>query len=366
MKLACTQENLNQGLNIVGRMVGKNATLPVLGNILLKTETGGLRLTATDLELGVSCLVGSKIEEKGEVTIPARLLNDYVNQLPKNKVGLTSKGKELELVCEDTTATIRGIKADEFPLIPKIEPIFEAIIDANEIQQAINKVVFSVANDESRPEIAGASLIIENNTCTLAATDSFRLAEQKFSCKSDNQEKRQIIIPAKTLIELSRIIRPEGNVQLKLSDNQILFKYENIDLISRLIEGSYPEYKDIIPANLPTKTLVDREEFINEVKTAGLFSSIRANDIKVSIDTKNKVIKVAAEASQVGGHTGEVSAQITGNDDQVIFNYRYLLEGLNAFTAKKITIETGGSSSPGKIVSEQDKDYLYVVMPIKL
>ncbi len=366
MKLACTQENLTAGLNIVGRMVSKNNTLPVLGNILLKTETGGLRLTATDLELGVSCLVGGKIEEKGEVTIPARLLSDYVNQLPKNKVILNSQGKELELACEENKAVIRGIKADEFPLMPKVEAVYQITIEADKLQQAINKVVFAAASDESRPEIAGVSLIIKKDQCVLAATDSFRLAEKKISCKNSNQTEKQVIVPAKTLVELARIIQPEGEVNIKLSDNQILFKYENIDLISRLIEGSYPQYKDIIPTNLPTKTIINKEEFINEVKTAGLFSSNGANDIKINIDSKEGDLRIRAEASQVGGHTGRVVAKIQGKDDQITFNYHYLLEGLNVFTAKDIILETNGSSSPAKITSAQDKDYLYVVMPIKL
>ncbi len=365
MKLACTQENLNRGLSIVGRMVSRNSTLPVLGNVLLKTETGGLRLTATDLELGVSCLVGGKVEEKGEITIPARLLTDYINQLPKERVALSVEGKELQVSCETSRAQIKGISADEFPLIPKVESAFEVTIPASEFKLAIQQVAFAAAHDESRPELTGVLVNFSEKACTLASTDSFRLAEKTISCKN-SAGARQVIIPSKTLIELARILEDEGNVAVRLSENQALFTYQDVELISRLLEGQYPEYKDIIPAELITRAEVAREDFINAVRAAGIFSKSGAQDVRLGLDASKKAILLKADASQVGGHTQEIPGKIEGPKDEVVFNFRYLLEGLQAIPSDQIIFETGGSSSPGKLSSSKDKNYLYILMPIKM
>jgi DNA polymerase-3 subunit beta len=365
MKLACTQENLQRGLNIVGRLVSKNATLPVLGNVLLKTDTGGLRLTATDLELGISCLVGGKIEEKGEITIPARLLADYVNQLPSDRVSLTLEGKELHVSCEESKAQIKGISADEFPLLPKIESIFEARLPALELQRAIQKVVFAAAHDESRPELNGVFMQFSKNSCTIAATDSFRLAEYTFSYEGAGHE-APIILPSKALQELARIIDQDDQVILKLAENQVLLTYRNVELISRLVEGQYPNYQDIIPKDLPTRSELNRNELIAAVKAAGLFSRTGAQDVKLTVDPSAKQVRVAAQASQVGGHSQALDAKISGPNDDVVFNYRYLVEGLLALDGEGITLETGGSSSPGKILSTKNPGYVYIVMPIKL
>jgi DNA polymerase-3 subunit beta len=365
MKLACTQENLHRGLNIVGRMVSRNATLPVLGNVLLKAEPGGLRMIATDLELGVSCLVGGKIEEKGQITIPARLLSEYVSQLPKERVGISVTGKELNLECEGSKAQIKGISADEFPLIPKVEGVFKSSLPAQKLKKAIIQTVFAVAHDESRPELTGVYMQFEKDSCTLAATDSFRLTEATIACGPNVPKK--MIIPAKTLAELARIIEDEdATVNVQASDNQVLFAYHDVELISRLLEGQYPEYKDIIPKELPTKVTADREEFLTAVKTAGLFSKTSAQDVVIVIDPTKKQLSISAEASQVGGHSQELPVKIAGPADKVVFNYRYLVEGLNAFTGEEVIFETGGATSPGKLTSSKDEQYLYIVMPIHL
>jgi DNA polymerase-3 subunit beta len=346
-------------------MVSRNATLPVLGNVLLKAEPGGLRMIATDLELGVSCLVGGKIEEKGQITIPARLLSEYVSQLPKERVGISVIGKELNLECEGSKAQIKGISADEFPLIPKVEAVFKSSLPAQKLRKAIIQTVFAVAHDESRPELTGVYMQFEKDSCTLAATDSFRLTEATIACGPNVPKK--MIIPAKTLVELARIIEDEdATVSVQASDNQVLFAYHDVELISRLLEGQYPEYKDIIPKELPTKVTADREEFLTAVRTAGLFSKTSAQDVVIVIDPTKKQLSISAEASQVGGHSQELPVKIAGPADKVVFNYRYLVEGLNAFTGEEVVFETGGATSPGKLTSSKDGQYLYIVMPIHL
>lgn len=366
MKLACTQENLQRGLNIVGRTVSRSSTLPVLGNVLLKTDTGGLRLTATDLELGVSCLVGGKVDQKGELTIPARLLADYISQLPKERVSLTAEGKTLEVRCEERNAQINGINADEFPLIPKVEASFTATLPAQPLREAIKKVVFAVASDESRPELAGVLVQLEKDQCILAATDSFRLAEAKIKTKSSKGDKT-FIVPAKTLAELARIIDDADEVvQLQASENQVLITYRDVELTSRLIEGQYPPYRDIIPTELPTGATLDRSEFLDAVRAAGLFSKTGAQDVKLGVDADAGQVTLQAQASQIGGHKQVLKATIEGPSDHVVFNYRYLLEGLSALSGSRAVFATGGSSSPGKLTDPRDASYLYILMPIKL
>lgn len=367
MKLACTQENLQKGLLIVGRMVSKNSTLPVLGNVLLKTEKGGLRLTATDLEVGVSCVVGGKIDEKGEITIPARLLSEYVSQLPKERVALKTSNQELTVACEDSTATIKGISAEEFPLVPTVEGTIEITVPAAAFREAVEQVAFAAARDESRPELAGIYFHLEKGVCTLAATDSFRLAEKKISYKGPAGP-HVVIIPTRTIMEIGRVLDSSGELTIRLSDNQVLFVFDNVELVSRLIEGQYPPYRDVIPQQLGTKATVNRMEFLQAVRTAGLFSKTAAQDVKITVDPAKKHLLIQAEASQVGGHHQTVPAKIEGELDTVIFNFRYLTEGLQALTKDEVVFETGGSSSPGKLTNAGTKEtnYLYIVMPIKL
>ncbi|MFO0704688.1 MAG: DNA polymerase III subunit beta [Candidatus Andersenbacteria bacterium] len=365
MKLACTQENLQKGLSIVGRVVSRNATLPVLGNVLLKTETGGLKLVATDLEVGVTCIVGGKVEQAGEITIPARLLAEYINQLPREHVTLHTDGKELRVACQETSAEIKGIGADEFPLLPAFKSVFEAVLPADQFKEAISQVITAVAHDESRPELTGVYLQFGAGGCTLAATDSFRLAERTIPVKGAVTE-RAVIVPLKTMAEIGRIIEPVDSVVLRLSENQIKCSYKNIELISRLIEGHYPPYKDILPKKLPTRCVVNREEFIGAVRSAGLFSKTAAQDVVVSVNAEKKQLQIQAEANQVGGHHQKLAASILGPSDRVVFNYRYLVEGLQTFTSEKIIFETGGSSSPGQLTAPESTGYLYILMPIKV
>ena len=365
MKIACTQENLQKGLSIVGRIVSRNATLPVLGNVLLKTEAGGLKLVATDLEVGVSCIVGGKIEEAGEITIPARLLAEYVSQLPQEPVTLKINGKELNVVCSDTNAQIRGITADEFPLLPSFKAVFEVTLPADQFKEAIEQVVSAVARDESRPELNGVYLQFSPNKCTLAATDSFRLAERVIDVTGITEE-RAVIVPLKTISEIGRMLDPTDSVIVRLSENQIQCSYKNIEIISRLIEGHYPPYKDILPENLPTKTVLQREDLINAVRSAGLFSKTAAQDVVVTIDAESNTLQVKAEANQVGGHDQKLPAKISGPSDQVVFNYRYLIEGLQTLTSDQVVLETGGGNSPGQLQNPDGKNYLYIVMPIKV
>ncbi|MFH0831051.1 MAG: DNA polymerase III subunit beta [Parcubacteria group bacterium] len=365
MKLACTQENLHKGLSIVGRVVSRNATLPVLGNVLLKAETGGLKLVATDLELGMSCLVGGKIEQHGEITIPARLLSEYVSQLPREHVLLELAGKDLKLTCETTNAQIKGIAANEFPLLPAFKSTFEATLPADQLKEAIEQVSSAVARDESRPELNGVYLQFSGNICTLAATDSFRLAERVIDAKGFTEE-RDVIVPLKTILELGRVIEPIDSVVIRLSENQIQCSYKTIELISRLIEGHYPPYKDILPQNLATKCVVNREEFVNAVRSAGLFSKTAAQDVVVTVNAEQKLIQIQAEANQVGGHNQKIRVKVSGPADRVVFNFRYLLEGLQTFSDDEIVFETGGSSSPGRLTAPNAARYLYILMPIKI
>ena len=280
MKLSVTQENLNQGLSTVSHIASKSTSLPILNNILIKTEKGLIKLLSTNLEIGVSCIIRGKVDGDGSFTAQSRLMADYVALLPKKKVDLevvTEKGKEgvLNIKCENYQTKIKGTSANDFPLLPEIERKDPYTVSASDLRQAFAQTIFAVAATETRPEISGILMTIAGDKMTLAATDSYRLAEKSIKVKSKGAKEQNVIVPARTLQELLRILSsfkdPSAienieEVKIYITDNQILFVVDNIELISRLVEGQYPDYKQIIPTEHKTKASVDKQELVKATK----------------------------------------------------------------------------------------------------
>jgi DNA polymerase III subunit beta len=367
MKIICTQENLSRGLNIVSQAIGTDTTLPVLANVLLQTEDGRLKLSATDLETGISIFIGGKVEKTGTITVPAKLLAEYIKSLPAEKVELFTKDNILTLTAGSYTASLNGIDPEEFPLIPKIDDKEICTVPADLFAEGINRTAFAAANDESRPELAGVFISFEEKTINLAATDSYRLAESIVTGAVRKGKKQTAIIPAKTLLELNHIIgeQADGQLKISLSENQMMFQYGNASLITRLVEGQFPNYKEIIPDSFQTEGLFKREELLQNIKITGLFSKIGANDIKFEFNIPAKETSLYAASSQVGKNNSKIKGGIKGETTQSIFNYRYLLDGLNGIKSAEVKFNTNGSSGPGIIQPADSKNYTYVVMPIK-
>lgn len=385
MKLSCTQENLNQGLFTVGHIAARNANLPILGNILLKAKDGVLKLLATNLEIGITCQVRGKIEEDGDFTLPAKLFADYIGLLPNEKVDLGLKGNDLEIKCGKAKTKIRGQEAADFPLIPEVEKKNPYLVGANDFLGALGQVIFAVAKGDTRPELGGVYFNFNSNNLTMAATDSYRLAERTIGFKNQNGQERAIIVPASTLLELTRIIagtkkqeekgeaedkgRVSGELEIYLSENQVLFSFNNIEVVSRTIEGQYPNYKQIIPTEHKTRTVFKIAELGRAVKTASLFSKAGIFDVGLNFSPGKNEVEISAANAQLGESNMVVEAELEGEENNIVVNYRYLLDGLQNINEEEVIFEMSNNASPcllrpareGKAAGE----YFYIVMPIK-
>jgi len=368
MKITCTQENLQKGLSVVNHLAGKNTTLPILNNVLFRVEDGIIELSTTNLEVGVKCQVRGKIEQEGSFTVQARLLSDYVNLLPHEAVNLELKDKEIHVSCQSYDTTIKGMSAEDFPLIANIKPKGNVDIPIGVFRDGLSKVIFAVALDETRPEISGVYFNFDDKGLTMAATDSFRLAERKIPLKGEKSYDEHFIVPFRTLQELNRILGDANEVEkmtIAWSDNQVSFTFEGIELISRLIEGQYPDYKQIIPTNFKTEIVISSKDCQQLVKSASLFCRAGINDVYFTIDADKNLLEVKAANSQLGENKGTIQADASGENNEIVFNYRYVLDGLQNIHADQIRIKLIDKHNPGLFLPEGEKGYTYIIMPIK-
>lgn len=370
MKFTCLQENLKQGLNIIERIVGKNPSLPILSTILIETQKNLIKLCATDLEIGISCWINASVEKEGSVCIPAKILSSYINSLPNKKIEINAKDNKLNLKCENYKSSIAGFNPEDFPIIPQIKEKEFVTLNSLSLCKGFSKVIGSAALSESRPEISGVFVSFKKDSVKLVATDSFRLAEKKVSFEKSLEIEKAIIIPAKTVQEVIRIFgQEEGKNEINVysSPNQILFsKTENpkVQLVSRLIEGSYPNYEEIIPSDFLTKIVFEKSELVRQVKVASLFAS-RTNEIKIKVNPSEKNIEFFSSNPDTGENRSEMEAQVEGEKTEVTFNCKYLMDGLSNFDEEQISLELNGEERPGILKPNKKKDYLYIVMPIR-
>ncbi len=374
MKITCLQENLNFGLQTVGHLVNKNLNLPILNNVLLEVKDGNLKLATTNLEIGIRCNVRCKIEEPGIFTVESKLLSEYVNLLPNDQVSLElSKDDFLKINCLNHKTNIKGIAADDFPVIPEIEKNNPYKIDLVAFKKAVSQVLFAVSSSESRPEISGVLMSFNGqakNNLTLVGTDSYRLSETNLQVAGSEEEKK-VIVPAKTLQEVLRIIgnfkeqnAEDTNLEIYLSENQILFNIGGVELISRLIEGEYPDYKQIIPTERKTSVIIDRAELLKAVKTVALFSKTGIFDINLIFDP-GRGLEIKANNAQVGESSTMLEVEYQGEVNETVLNFRYLLEGLNNIGKDLVEISLVDDNIPCTIKGKEDTGFLYIIMPIK-
>lgn len=371
MKFSCTQENLNQGLFVVGHIAGKNNNLPILNNILIQTQKGGLKFQSTNLEIGIACLTRAKVEEEGEFTVPAKILTDYVSFLPKEKVDAKIDGQNIELTCGGYHTKIRGFSATDFPLIPEASGDVVAEISLEKFTKAISQVVFAASANDSRPEICGLLLkFSKNNELILTSTDSYRLAEKKIKLKKGSDKDLKVIVPAKTMRELLRIFGggkdiEDGELKIRLGENQIFFSYDNIELTSRLVEGQYPDYEQIIPKDHQTKAKININEFIKGIKTASLFSRSGIYDVHLNFNPQKNKLIISSLNNQLGENTSKIETDVHGEESDIVLNHRYLLDGLNSINGEDVYLEMSGPDSPCLLKPATGDNYLYIIMPIK-
>ncbi|OQX71664.1 DNA polymerase III subunit beta [Candidatus Parcubacteria bacterium 4484_255] len=373
MKFSCLQENLTDGLNISSHIAGLNKTsLPILNNILLTAKEGELKISSTNLEIAVEIKIRAKIEKEGSLTVPAQILNNYVNLLPKQVLKFEVNKNILIISTEKQKAKINGTSSEEFPIIPRIDSKKKCLLKSKKLKNALEKTIFAISSSEVRMELSGALFSFKNKAnkkeLTIVGTDSYRLTEITIPLeKNDMKDERDVIIPLRTLQEVSKIIKSDQdkNIELYLSENQILFIYEDMEIISRVINGKYPDYKQTVPTNIKTKALVNREEFIRVVRSASFFSKLGVNDIKIKFLPQKNHLVISSANNQIGENEAVLDADIVGDSNEIIFNYRYLIDGLNSLSNEEISLEIINDDSPGLIKSVKDKTYFYLIMPIK-
>jgi len=363
MKLSCTQENLATGLSIVCPVAGKGGTLPILHNIMLEARDGALELKSTNLEIGVVARIRGKVEEDGVFTVSGKLFHDYVNLVDAERVVMSLDGEHLVIQAGNQQTRINGLSADEFPVIPTVGEAPAHTLDSADFKEALSQTVFAVSVNDARPEISGVYLLFENSTLTMAGTDSYRLAEKKITLVSGSPEKIEAIVPLRTMQELGRILgQVSGELSIIVNDNQVLFRVADVELVSRVISGNYPNYQQIIPQNVKTTVTLDKEPLARAIKSASLFCRQGLNHVNVQFSS-DKVL-VSASASQVGENTIEVPAKVEGSDVDIIFDFRFLLDGFSSMRESSIVIKLDSATSPGVFATE-DSSYLYLVMPIR-
>lgn len=365
MKVSVLKENLAKALAVCGRVVSTRGSLEILSHVMLQTEKGRLKISATNLEVGINYWIGSKVEEEGAITIPARLFIDVVNSLNSDKIELTLDGLTLNVDSGNDHLTIKGLSTDEFPLIPSIEDKISLKIKASTLRDALNLVNFAAAVDEARPVLSGIYVKAVDKKLTFAATDSYRLAEKYVNLEEKVTQEFEVVVPSRTMIELARVLADtEEEIKISINENQILFLGSDLEFTSRLIEGQFPNYKQIIPEENDTKTVVGKNEFLNVLKVATLFGRESGNSINISLNTKGK-IEVTANSAQLGESDSIIESAVEGKDGEISFNGKYILDVLSNLKDEKVDFEISGKLNPGVIKPAGKKDYTYIIMPLR-
>ena len=374
MKLSILQERLKKGLGIVERISSKSLSLPILNNILISSEKNFLNLTATDLEIGINWWSLAKIEKEGKITIPARVFSSFVNLLPNQKIDIELENDSLLVKYGKYNTQIKGLSAEEFPIVPKVEEGECSTVDVFTFCQSLNQVADIPVLSTTRPEISGVYFIFQKNQITMVATDSFRLGEKKISLKNDSNLSKDyvLILPQRAAKEISNVFNErKGDLKIYFSSNQIMFEvpmeetdHPEIQLVSRLIEGEYPNYSEIIPSKHATRLILERNELINQIKTSSLFSG-KTNEIKIKADPKTNEIEISSQSSEVGQHKSLITGKIEGEPVEVAFNHRFVLDGLLNIKSSEVILELNNDSGPGVLKPVGDETFLYVIMPIK-
>jgi DNA polymerase III subunit beta len=372
MNVSVMQENLARGLQTVSRAVSSRATLPVLANVLLKTEDSGLKLTATNLEIGINCWVPGKVAEAGEITVPARLLTDLVASLPNQRIDLvlSPKDRTLKLTCGNNRSSIKGIEADEFPVVAAIGETPATSIDARVLREALGEVVFAAASDESRPILTGVLTRLDGDTMTLAAADNYRIAVRTVTLERPVSPEIVIVVPGRSYAELMRVL-PDAEMPIEITvtpnKSQVLFHVEGIDLVSRLIEGQFPNYEPVIPTAHSSRAVIDREAFLAGTRRASIFARDSANIVKIELggDGDATGVSITAHAADVGDNADTVEAAIEGSPTTIAFNARYLIDVLGNLGSEEAALELSGPLAPGVIRGIGKDDYVHVIMPVR-
>ena len=362
MRLSVTQENLSRALATVSRIASTRGSLPILSNVLLKTVDNQLLVAATNLDVAISETIGAKIKTEGSITVPARLMQDYVASLPSSTLTLEVTDNKLKLTTEHHSSSINGTPADDFPEMPTIEKGDILEIPGSDLKIALQQVLFAASSDDARPVLTGLYLHTTNGKLYAAATDSYRLAEKMIG----NEEKElSILIPASSLQDVLRVMRDDASaIRIHYDEQQARFSVGPVELVTRLIEGNYPDYRKLLPKDFATTAVMKRSDLQEITKVSSLFAREAAGGVTVTINDEKKEVSIRSIASQVGENNAVAEADVSG-DAVITMNSRYILDALNAFEGSKIQVNVNGKLDPCVLTDPDSDNYLHVVMPVK-
>lgn len=374
MKVSCLQEHLARGLSIVSRAVSTRSSLPVLANVLVATDNGRLKLSATNLEIVITCWIGAKVEEEGAITIPSRTFVDLVNTLSQDQVELVLDEPTLSVhvSCGRTQANIKGIDHLEFPIVPEPNQEDRIRLEADVLKQMINQVSFAAATDDARPTLTGVSTSFDGGQAHMVATDGFRLSMRSAHIPGFVEPGFSIIVPARSLIDVARVIDDDLEaVYLSMPEGrkQVIFDMDNVVLVSQLIDGNFPDYEPILPKKRNTRTVMSTADFRKACKTADIFARESSNTARITIDPGEEMSPayaiIAATSVETGDNTAQIDADVDGEPVEIALNVKYMSEVLSVIDTPQVALETTTAREPGVIRPVGDNDFMHIIMPMQ-
>ena len=367
MKLECPTKILHDALNTVGRMVTGRSTLQILSNVLIEAQPDGLRLSATDLELAMECKLAIPSSETGAITVPARMLSEVVGSLPDENLTMETVNGQLRMCVGTSEYLLNSLPAEEFPGLPQVTPIAELQLSQGPVRRAIRTTVFATSEDETRAILTGALFACDGKVLKFVSTDTHRLAVKSVALDGEaTANSFEVIVPARALKELARVLTDDSDAQLtvRVGEAQVQFSFGGLVLVSRLIEGQFPNYERVIPQNADSGLTLDRGAFIAALKRAALVARPEAN--RVVLHLADTVLTLSAESAELGQAHEEIAAEVEGEPPDIAFNARYLIDGLEQMAGGQIKLGLTGQLSPALLTSPTEQDYLYIVMPMQV
>lgn len=372
MKFTCTKENINKILGLISPVASKQGHLPILMNILIIVRESKVELITTNLEVAIKANLRAKIEKTGSFTVPAKTFSDYINLLSDGQIDINLEENELIIKSGNSSTKIKGMMADEFPIVPEVEENNVYNIPAEKFKNALSKTVIAAAKNEIRPELSGVYMGFfksRYNGLILAATDSYRLSESKISIEQGKNE-AELIVPARTIYEMIRLLslvkegEAEINARVWISDNQIAIRYNGFEMTSRLVDGKYPDYSQIIPSKFKTTAILPADVLVKKIRAAGLFTTTGVNGVSFDFNKKNNTLSVSSTSTQTGEHNSEVDADIAGEENSILLNHKYVLDGLQQMN-NDVVFNVNSSDSPCLLQEKNQNDFIYIIMPIR-
>ena len=362
MKLQVTQENLNRALGSVARVANSRGTLPILANVLIKTSNNRLSISATNLDIAITHYIGAKVSEEGSITVPARLMQDFISNLPSGIITLDLSDTKLNVTTDKYQSVVNGIMADDFPVMPAITKGKKWSISGKEFKKSLQQVVLAASSDETRPVLTGVLFNTFEDSLFIAATDSYRLAEKRLT---KTKEEVDLLIPASSMQDLLRILGDnEEEVTVTHDEQQVLFQVGDIELVTRLIDGKYPDYRKLIPEKFATEAVLQRSDLVNVTKVSSLFARESAGSVTIDVSEEEQSLSIRSVASQLGENTATATAKVTGSGS-ITLNSRYLLDALGALSGDQVSFGFNGKLEPTLLRDPKSKDYRHVIMPLK-